>query len=92
MTRTRILSALVMAPVAIAAVLLLPTAWLMPLAALLCLLALWEWVKLVGIEDNLARTVLITCNLGFMVALVWGSRATFTGASPMSAPARNCRT
>ncbi|WP_297830400.1 phosphatidate cytidylyltransferase [Thermomonas sp.] len=83
MTRTRVLAALVMAPAAIAAVLLLPTAWLMLLSALLCLLALWEWTRLVEIEDSLARYVLLACNLALMVALVWGSRSAQTSALPL---------
>lgn len=83
MTKTRVLAALVMGPAAIAAVLLLPTAWLMLVSALLCLAALWEWLKLVDIEDSLARTVLLACNLGLMVALVWGSRSTRTSALPL---------
>lgn len=83
MTKTRVLAALVMAPAAITAVLLLPTAWLMLLSALLCLLALWEWLKLVNIEDTLARTVLLACNLALMVALVWASRSSRTSALPL---------
>lgn len=83
MTKTRILAALVMAPAAIAAVLLLPTQWLMLLSALLFLAALWEWLKLSDIEDTLARSVLLACNLALMVALVWGSRSSHAGALPL---------
>ena len=83
MTKTRVLAALVMAPAAIAAVLLLPTAWLMLASALLCLFALWEWTRLVDIEDNLARYVLLACNRALMVALVWGSRSARTSALPL---------
>lgn len=83
MTKTRVLAALVMAPAAIAAVLLLHTEWLMPLVTLVCLLALWEWVKLAGIEDSLARSILLACNLALMVALVWGSRSARTSALPL---------
>jgi len=80
MTRTRLLAALVMAPVAIAAILLLPTEWMVALAAVVFLAGLWEWFDLAGIEDSLARTVLLVANLGLMVAIVWGSRAS-TGFS-----------
>lgn len=80
MTRTRLLAALVMAPVAIAAILLLPTEWMVALAAVAFLAGLWEWFDLAGIEDSLARTVLLVANLGLMVAIVWGSRAS-TGFS-----------
>ncbi len=75
MTRTRILAALVMAPAAIAAILFLPTTWLTLLAAILLLGGLWEWVRLAGIEDTLARSLLVTANLFLIVMLVWGSRS-----------------
>ncbi|MFC3549943.1 phosphatidate cytidylyltransferase [Lysobacter cavernae] len=75
MTRTRLLAALVMAPLAIAAILLLPTPWMMALAAVLFLAGLWEWFDLAEIEDTLARTVLLVANLALMVAIVWASRA-----------------
>lgn len=76
MTRTRVLAALVMAPAAIAAVLLLPTPWLMLLAAIAFMGALWEWFALAGIEDSLARGALLVLNLLLMVALVWGTGGT----------------
>ena len=76
MTRTRLLAALVMAPLAIAAILLLPTDWMMALAAVVFLLGLWEWFDLAEIEDTLARTVLLVAHLALMVALVWASRST----------------
>lgn len=73
MTRTRLLAALVMAPLAIAAILLLPTDWMMALAAVVFLLGLWEWFDLAEIEDTLARTVLLVAHLALMVALIWAS-------------------
>ncbi|SFK27902.1 phosphatidate cytidylyltransferase [Lysobacter sp. cf310] len=75
MTRTRLLAALVMAPIAIAAILLLPTPWVMALAAVLFLIGLWEWFDLAEIEDTLSRTVLLAANLALMVAIVWASRS-----------------
>jgi phosphatidate cytidylyltransferase len=75
MTRTRLLAALVMAPLAIAAILLLPTEWMMVLAAVVFLAGLWEWFDLAEIDDTLARTVLLIANLGLMVAIVWASRS-----------------
>jgi phosphatidate cytidylyltransferase len=74
MTKTRVIAALVMAPFAIAAILLLPTPWLVALAALLFLVGLWEWFKLADIDDTLPRTVLLVANLLLMVLLVWASR------------------
>ncbi|AKC87497.1 phosphatidate cytidylyltransferase [Pseudoxanthomonas suwonensis] len=82
MTRTRVIAALVMAPVAIAAILLLPTQWLAAVAALVLLAGLWEWLKLAGVDDSLARTVLVGLNLLLMVLLVWASRGT-GGFSPV---------
>ena len=73
MTRTRVLAALVMAPLAIAAVLLLPTPWMAALAAVLFLGALWEWYRLAEVEDTTARGVLLLANLLLMVAVVWAS-------------------
>jgi phosphatidate cytidylyltransferase len=75
MTRTRLLAALVMAPIAIAAILMLPTPWMIMLAAVVFLAGLWEWFDLAEIEDALARTVLLVAHLAMMVAIVWASRS-----------------
>ncbi len=80
MTRTRLLAALVMAPLAIAAVLLLSTPWMAALSAAAFLIGLWEWLRLAEIDDPIARGVLLVVNLLLMVALVWASRST-TGSS-----------
>jgi phosphatidate cytidylyltransferase len=74
MTRTRVLAALVLTPAAIAAILLMPTPWLVALAAIVFLAGLWEWFRLADVEDTLARTALLVANLALMVALVWASR------------------
>ena len=74
MTRTRVIAALILTPIAIAAILLLPTPWMLALAALLFLGGLWEWFRLADIEDTLARSILLVVNLALMVAIVWGSR------------------
>lgn len=71
MTKTRVLAALIMAPAAIAAILLLPSQWLAAAAAGVFLIALWEWLKLAGVEDTLARTTLLLLNLVLMVLVVW---------------------
>ena len=72
-TRTRVLAAAIMAPLAIAAVLLLPTPWMAALSAAVFLLGLWEWLRLTEIDDPIARGVLMVANLLLMVALVWAS-------------------
>jgi phosphatidate cytidylyltransferase len=79
-TKTRLLAALVMAPVAILTVLFAPTPILAALGALLFLVALWEWLKLADVEDTLARAVLLACNVALMAALVWGSRSAHGGS------------
>ncbi|WP_226470034.1 phosphatidate cytidylyltransferase [Luteimonas panaciterrae] len=73
MTKTRVLAALLMAPLAILAILFLPTPWMAALAAILFLLGLWEWLKLAEIDDTLQRTVLLVLNLLLMVLLLWAS-------------------
>jgi phosphatidate cytidylyltransferase len=74
MTRTRVIAALILTPVAIAAILLLPTPWLVAVAAVVFLAGLWEWFRLADIDDTLARTMLLVVNMALMVAIVWGSR------------------
>lgn len=80
MTKTRVLASLIMAPVAIAAVLLLPTPWIVALSAALFLAGLWEWFRLAEVEDGLARGILLLANLLLMVALVWASSTDSTGS------------
>lgn len=75
MTKTRLLAALIMAPVAITAILFLSTPWIVALAAVVFLAGLWEWFELAEIEDTLARTVLLVAHLALMVAIVWASRS-----------------
>ena len=73
MTKTRVLTALIVAPFVIGAVLLAPTPWLVAIAAVVFLAALWEWFRLVEVDDTLARSVLLLANLLMMAALVWAS-------------------
>ncbi len=80
MTKTRLLAALIMAPIAILSVLFLPSPILAALSALMFLAALWEWLKLAEVDDTLARTILLMLNLALMVALVWGSRSSQGGS------------
>ena len=81
MTRTRLITAAVMIPLALAAILLLPTPWMVTLTAVLLLAVLWEWFRLAGIDDTLQRLLLLLANLALMVALAWASR-TQHGGSP----------
>lgn len=77
MTRTRVIAALLMAPLAILAILLLPTPWMAAAAAVLFLAGLWEWLKLAEVEDTLHRTILLLLNLLLMVLMVWASQGSF---------------
>ncbi len=79
MTRLRVLTASILAPLAIAAMFFLPTPWLVALAAVMFLAGLWEWFALAEIDDTLARTILLVANLLLMVALVWGSQSAAGG-------------
>lgn len=82
-TRTRMISAFVMGPSAILAVLFLPTSWMAMVAALLFLGGLWEWFKLAGIEDSLSRLLLVALHMVLMVALAWGSHTAQGGTSAL---------
>jgi phosphatidate cytidylyltransferase len=77
MTRTRVIAALLMAPLAILAILLLPTPWMAALAAVVFLAGLWEWLKLAEVDDTLHRTILLLLNLLLMVLMVWAAQGSF---------------
>lgn len=72
--RTRIAAALVMAPVAIAAVLWLPSRFLAALVAALMMLGLWEWSLLAGLHQRLPRAAYLLANALLMAALAWATR------------------
>lgn len=77
MTRTRVIAALLMAPLAILAILFLPTPWMAALAAVVFLAGLWEWLKLAEVDDTLHRTILLLLNLLLMVLMVWAAQGSF---------------
>ena len=77
MTRTRVIAALLMAPLAILAILLLPTPWMAALAAVVFLAGLWEWLRLAEVDDSLHRTILLLLNLLLMVLMVWAAQGSF---------------
>jgi phosphatidate cytidylyltransferase len=66
---TRVLSAGVLAPVAIGALLWLPTEWLALLLAVVMVAGLWEWTALAGVERPLPRTAYLVANGLMMAAL-----------------------
>lgn len=70
MLKQRILTALILAPLAIAIILFLPTAAVGVIIGALCLQALWEWMRLGGIRSRPLRAGIVTANaIGF--ALLW---------------------
>lgn len=73
--RQRILTALVLLPLAIAGVLYLPTPWLGGLVTLVLLLALWEWTRLVGVRALPARLAFLAANAALMSWLAWSAAA-----------------
>jgi phosphatidate cytidylyltransferase len=77
--RIRIVSAVIMAPVAIAAVLWLPSRFLAALVAALMMLGLWEWTALAGLRERLPRAAYLLANALLLAALAWGAgRGLFT--------------
>ncbi len=71
MSLQRTVTSLVLAPIAAAAVLFLPTPWLAAVIAVICLLGLWEWARLVGLDDAVQRSIYVAANLTLMAALPW---------------------
>lgn len=73
--KQRVITALLLAPLAIAMVLLLPTREFALVIAGLCLLALWEWTRLSGLRDRRVRGALLLLALCALIAL-WHWRNT----------------
>ena len=71
--RTRVIAAAVMAPVAILAVLYLPSEFLAAVVAGLMMVGLWEWTVLAGLRNRVARASYLVANAAVMAALVWGA-------------------
>ncbi|MEO6687959.1 MAG: phosphatidate cytidylyltransferase [Dokdonella sp.] len=73
MLRQRILTALVLTPIAVAIVLFLPTAIVAFIIGALCLLAMWEWTRLAGITSPaLQGGIVVASALG--LGLLWTVR------------------
>ncbi len=67
--KQRVITALLLAPLAIALVLLAPTHWVLLLMAAALLLGLWEWTRLIGIRSRAARAAALLVNAGALAAL-----------------------
>lgn len=74
MLKQRTLTALVLAPLAVAMILLLPTAAFACVIALISLQALWEWTRLAGITSLALRIGVLALN-ALLLALLWKMRA-----------------
>lgn len=73
MLRQRILTALVLAPIAVAIVLFLPTSAVAAIIAAVCLMAMWEWTRLAGIASTVLQgSIVIASALG--LGLLWSVR------------------
>lgn len=71
MKQQRTVTAAVLAPIAIAVVLLLPTHWLAGLVAVVMLAALWELTRLVGVQHTISRVAYLAANAAVMAWLAW---------------------
>jgi phosphatidate cytidylyltransferase len=73
MLKQRTLTALILAPLAIAIILFLPTSAVALIISALCLVAVWEWARLAGIESPAVRALAVAFNAGLFVVL-WSIR------------------
>jgi phosphatidate cytidylyltransferase len=71
--RTRIIAAAVMLPVAVGAVLLLPSHLLAAAIAVLMILGLWEWSALAGLDQRVGRAAYLLANALALAALAWSA-------------------
>jgi phosphatidate cytidylyltransferase len=67
----RVITALVLAPLALAGVLLLPSNWFALALALVFAYGLWEWGRLIGLQRRRMRALLVVLNLLAMGLLLW---------------------
>ena len=71
--KQRIITALLVTPLAIALILLLPTIWFAAFIAGLCIVALWEWTRMSGMRSRPWRAVLVGCAVVLLAGL-WFNR------------------
>ncbi|MDR2012203.1 MAG: phosphatidate cytidylyltransferase [Rhodanobacter sp.] len=69
MLKQRTLTALIIAPLAIAMILWAPTAFVAAIIGVLCLLAQWEWTRLAGVKSTASRVGIVLANAAAMVVL-----------------------
>lgn len=66
--RQRVITALLVTPLAIAMILLMPTLGFMTIISALCVLGWWEWTRLAGMRSRPWRGVLVA---GGALAIIW---------------------
>jgi len=71
--RTRVIAAAVMLPVAVCAVLFLPSNLLAAAIGALMMLGLWEWSLLAGVDGLVPRAIYLVANALLLAALAWGA-------------------
>ena len=79
MTKIRVITSLIMAPSAICAILFLPIDWLAPLSGAIFLLGLWEWLRLVGLQETKLRATILVA----MILMMWGMYTTLPSETVM---------
>jgi len=73
MLRARLLAAAVMIPAAILWVWLAPPLVFAAVAALILLVAAWEWARLAGVDSRVGRSIWLVLVLGLLVLAWWGA-------------------
>ena len=73
--KQRVLTALLLAPLAIAAVLYLPSSVFMALVAVLLLAGIWEWGLLAGLRKTTHRAAVVAFNALLLAGLAWADWA-----------------
>lgn len=69
--KQRIITALVLLPLVVGAVLWLPTNWFLTLFCAVLLLGLWEWTRLSGMVRPELRAIVLAVNAGVLAWLAW---------------------
>lgn len=76
MLKNRVLTAAILAPLVILAILFLPDQWFALFWGLAIALCAWEWTLLAGIEQKPARAIFVTLCIGAMTTYQqWGAEA-----------------
>src|SRR3546814_14160880 len=71
--RQRILTALLLLPVAVACILWLPTPWVGGLTSIVMLLGLWELTRLIGLRALISRLAYLAANVAVLSWIAWSA-------------------